>query len=119
MAFDFASAKSAARRVVHETFGVQAFYSDDSINPPIEVRARWHNRISKPFGDLDNGGYSEVIEGIDRMVLIPQDMNGDPVEFKRNGVVTFPTILAGVEFNLEHMEPSTGPLEQAWALTRK
>lgn len=119
MPFDFATAKAIARRAVHRTFGVQAFYSDASINTPVEIRARWHNRMSRPFGDLDNGGYAEVIEGIDRIVLIPEDVDGFPVAFERGGVITFPEMLPGAEFILEHKEPATGPLEEAWAVSRK
>lgn len=119
MAFDFAAAKTRARRAVHSVFGVQAFYKDASINAPIEIRARWHNRLSRPVGDLDSGaGYAEIVEGIDRIVLIPEDVKGNPVTLQRNGRITLPTVLPGVEFNLEHQEPSTGPLEEAWAVTR-
>lgn len=119
MPFDFATAKAIARRAVHTAFGVQAFYSDALISAPVEIRARWHNRVSRQFGDLDNGGYAEVIEGIDRIVLIPEDTDGYPVELQRGGVLTFPTTLPGVEFVLEHREPATGPLEEAWAVSRK
>jgi hypothetical protein len=119
MAFDFAQAKLQARRVVHSTFGVQAFYKDASIDVPVEIRARWHNRTSRPVGDLENGGYAEVIEGIDRIVLIPVDTKNRPVTLQRNGIVTVPTLLPGVEFNLEHKEPADGPLEEAWVVTRK
>lgn len=119
MAFDFAETKALTRRVVHQTFGVEAFYTDASVNAPIRIRARLHNRISRPFGDLDGAGYSEVIEGIDRIVLIPEDVDGYPVALQRGGVLTFPTMLPGVEFILEHREPATGPLEEAWAVSRK
>lgn len=119
MPFDFAAAKSLVRRAVNTTFGVQAFYTDASVDVPVEIRARWHNRLSRPFGDLNGDGYAEVIEGIDRIVLIPETVNGMPVVLQRAGVVTFPTVLPGVEFILEHKEPATGPLEEAWAVTRK
>lgn len=119
MPFDFATAKANARRAVNAAFGVQAFYSDAAINTPVEIRARWHNRVSRPFGDLDNGGYAEVIEGIDRIALIPEDVDGIPLELVRGGKITFPTTLPGVEFILEHREPATGPLEEAWAVSRK
>lgn len=119
MAFDFASAKATARRAVHAAFGVQAFYSDAAISTPVEIRARWHNRVSRPFGDLDNGGYAEVIEGIDRIVLIPEDVDGFAVALQRGGIITFPTLLPGASFVLEHREPATGPLEEAWAVSRK
>ena len=120
MPFDFASAKANARRVVQATFGVQAFYQDASLNAPIEIRARWHDKISKAIGDLTDGsGYAEVIEGIERMVLIPvAHVGGAPVVLKRNGKVTFPTVLPGVTFNLDYKEPASGPLEESWRLTR-
>lgn len=125
MAFDFATAKATARRTVQATFGVQAFYSDASITVPVEIRARWHNRISKPFGGLQDGdGYAEIIEGIDRIALIPDEYEdgrptGNTVTLKTKGVVTFPTILPGVQFILDYREPPTGPLEEAWVVTRK
>lgn len=118
MPFDFANAKALARRTVQETFGVQAFYSDDLISVPVEIRARWHNRINRPVGDLDAGGYSEIIEGIDRIVLIPVTPDGVCVSLQRLGTITFPSI-KDVIFVLEHKEPESGPLEEAWAVTRK
>lgn len=120
MPFDFASAKAVARRAVNTTFGVQAFYSDDSIDLPIETRARWHNRKAEPIGDVQDGtGYLQIAEGIDRIVLIPEDLEGNPLTLQVGGIFTFPDILPGVRFELDHEEPATGPLEQAWAVTRK
>lgn len=119
MAFDFANAKTLARRAVQTAFGVLALYSSATVNPPVEIRARWHHRLSRPFGDLENGGYAEVIEGIDRIVLIPETVDGEPVVLARKGVITFPEMLPGVEFELDHREPSDGPLEEAWAVARK
>lgn len=125
MTYDFASAKATARRAVQAAFGVQAFYSDASITVPVEIRARWHNRISKPFGGLQDGdGYAEIIEGIDRIVLIPEEYEdglptGRIVTLKAKGIATFPKMLHGVQFILDYREPPTGPLEEAWAVTRK
>lgn len=129
MNLDFALAKANARRAVHNAFGVQAFYSDASISTPVEIRARWHNKISKPFGDLENGGYSEIIEGIDRIIFVNElvddettsvlTVDGFPIVPVRNATVSFPTLLPGVEFNLDHQEPSTGPVEEVWFVTRK
>lgn len=119
MGFDFASAKALVRRTVQETFGVPAFYSDATVNVPVEIRARWHNRVNRPVGDLDAGGYAEIVEGIDRIVLIPTDCKtGQSVTLNRLGVVSFPSI-PGEEFILEHKEPASGPLEEAWAVSRK
>lgn len=120
MSFDFAQAKATARRTVHATFGVQAFYQEDATSVPVETRARWHNAISKPYGGLvDGDGYAQIIEGIDRIVLIPVDLLGNCLTLKRGGRFTFPTMLPGVTFLLDLEEPSTGPLEVSWQVTRE
>lgn len=117
MPFDFAQAKSAARRAVHAAFGVQAFYTDASISAQVETRARLHTRLSRPFGDVNNDGYTEIIEGIDRIVLIPEDTDGYPITLLRGGVMTFPTMFPGIKFVLEHEQPNDGPLEVSWAVS--
>ncbi len=120
MPFDFASVKLQARRTVHRIFGVQAFYSDDSVGV-IETRARLHNRIAKPHGDLvDGAGYAEIIEGIDRIVLIPEDLNGYPITLRRGGVFTFPLTHPGEEFVLDVQEPDNAIFpEVAWHVVKK
>lgn len=119
MTFDFASAKLAARRTVHETFGVQAFYTDASMIAPVETRARWHSRISKPYGDLYAGaGFSETIEGIDRIVLIPDALDGTPITLVRGGRFTF-TNIPGATFVLDHRDPTLGPPTEAWTVTKE
>lgn len=120
MSFDFAQAKALVRRTVHRTFGVRSFYKDDSVDTPIETRARLHNRIGNPHGDLvDGAGYAAIIEGIDRVVLIPEDVQGFPLELKRGGVFTFPDTFPGEEFVLDVQQPSMGGDVVAWLVTRK
>ncbi len=109
MAFDFAAAKSHLRRVVHDTLGVVAFYSDDVVSDPLEVKARWHNKLEL-FGDPNNEGYAQVLQGIDRIILIPSDYPG--VTFKRGGVFEFPSY--NMTFKLDTREPNDGPLKQVW-----
>lgn len=117
MPFDFAVAKATARRVVHSTFGVQAFYKDASMNVQVETRARMHTRLARPFGDLNDGGYTEIIEGIDRIVLIPETVDRRPIVLRKAGVMTFPTMFPDVRFVLEHEHPTDGPLEVSWAVS--
>lgn len=109
MAFDFAALKSETRRVVHDTLGVSAFYKDDSMNAPYPIRARWHNKIDR-FGNLQDQGYAEQVEGIDRVVLFPEDT--PRLTFVRNGTVTF--VAADVTLRLQVQEPKDGPLEVVW-----
>lgn len=119
MAFDFASVKSAARRVVQETFGVQAFYADASLSAPIEMRIRWHDKTSKPYGDLvDGSGYAEVVESIERIVCIPEDLEGNPVVLQRQGTFTSIATLPGATITLDYREPATGVLEEVWRVVR-
>lgn len=110
MPFDFAAAKSTARRAVHSTLGVQAFYLDDTMSEPVEIKARWHNKIDR-FGDPLEQGYAEIVQGIDRIGFVPEDYPA--LTFKRGGIVRFPGY-GDKEFMLEVLEPADGPLTRWW-----
>ena len=128
MSFDFANAKKIARRAVHSVFGVRAFYyTDDSANA-IETRARWHNKHIVNVGDLAGDGYSQIIEGIDRIVFLREDYEdgsfvldskGQPLTLERGGLVEFPDSLPNAQFVLDHKEPDDGPIEETWNVTRR
>jgi len=109
MPFDFADLKSLSRRVVHTTLGVSAFYQDASMSAPEPIKARWHNKINR-LGDLQDQGYAEIVEGIDRIVLFPKD--NPTVNYMSGGVVTFPDY--GVSFRLQTLEPPDGPDQAVW-----
>lgn len=109
MPFNFADAKKLVRRTVHDTMAVRAFYMDDSMSVPAEIRARWHNKIDR-FGDLESQGYAELIQGIDRVIVIPSDH--PTVTFRETGVVSFPDY--GTAFRLVTTDPPNGALEQVW-----
>lgn len=132
MAFDFTQVKIAARRAVHATLGVRALYQDSSLSSPVEIKARWHNKIDR-FGDLDNQSYAELIQGIDRVVFAAADAR--TIDVKRGGILTFPGYGAGtgvglgsplggsetgpLAFVLQNREPSDGPYKEVWSVTRK
>lgn len=132
MPFDFAKVKAQVRRKVHETFGVQAFYKDDSFSTPQEIRVRWHSRIDR-FGDLDQQGYAEFIQGIDRIIF--EAAEARRLRVKRGGIVIIPSLGAGLGvalgspldgegiappgFILNDREPSDGPFRETWMVTRK
>lgn len=122
MPFDFAAAKKSARAVVHDTMAVQAFYLDDSLIAEIEVRARLHSKVSKPFGNLyDGAGYAEIVDGIDRIVFQTPTVDILGVAFVpvRLGVIRFPTLIeTGPAFILDQRDPETGPGEEIWQITR-
>lgn len=114
MGFDFASVKAQARRVLHDTLAVQAFYQDHSMSAPEEIRARWLNKSNVLTGDIDNQGYAEVLEAVDRIVLFPDDTPS--IQFKTGGTVQFPGY--GLSFVLDTREPKNGPLSQVWKASR-
>lgn len=132
MAFDFAKVKLQVRQTTHKVFGVQAFYKDASLSAPVEIRARWHNKIER-FGDLDQAGYAEIIQGIERIIF--EAAVARRYNFKRGGIVTFPNLGAGLGvalggpldgegiappgFVLQDREPPTGPFQEIWSVTRK
>jgi hypothetical protein len=111
MAFDIVETMKKARRVVHEVYGIDALYSDDVVSEPVEIRARWHNKLEL-FGDPNNEGYAQIIQGIDRIVVFPEDT--PDVEFIRGGRVEFST---GQVFVLNVLEPKDGPLQRVWQVT--
>jgi uncharacterized iron-regulated membrane protein len=114
MAFNFASAKNAARQAVHTTLGVTALYEDDATNAPVEIKARWHNKIELS-GDLDSQSYAEVIQGVDRVIFAAADARAIPV--KRGGTITIPDY-ENIVFTLALMEPSNGPYTEVWQVAR-
>lgn len=108
--FDWAAAKTQLRRTVHDTFRVAAlYYENDSVVVPQPIMARWHNKIDR-FGDLDNQGYAEFVQGIDRIVFVPSDHAG--LVLVKGGRVVFPVY--GNSFTLQVLETNSGPLEQIW-----
>lgn len=132
MGFDWAATKKAVRRTVHNTFGVTAFYQDDSYDTPQEVKARWHSKIDR-FGDLEGQGYAELIQGIDRIIVAAEDARR--LNFVRGGTITFNGFGAGLgvglgaplggdgiadpTFELDTREPSNGPYEEIWLVSVK
>ena len=121
MAFSFAKAKSLVRRTVHKTFGVPAFYKDSSLSTPVAISARWHNKIER-MGDLDNQGYAEIIQGIDRVLFDATEAR--TVGVKRLGEVSFPELAATPTsaiptFILSTRETETGPDREIWLVSLK
>ena len=121
MAFSFSKAKSLVRRTVHKTFGVPAFYKDSSLSTPVAISARWHNKIER-MGDLENQGYAEIIQGIDRVLFDATEAR--TVGVKRLGEVSFPELAATPTsaiptFILNTRETETGPDREIWLVSLK
>lgn len=115
MPFDFAAAKAALRRTVHDTFGVGAAYKDASLSAPTPVTARYHHKKIDQVGDLVEAGYAETVMSVERIVFEPAATPG--ITFVRNGRVTL-NDLPGVEFLLVVRDPITNSLEEVWQVVR-
>lgn len=115
MPFDFASAKANLRQTVHSTFGVEAFYKDASLSVPVPVVARYNHKKMDRVGDIVETGYADVVESIERIVLVPGD--SPALDFKRNGRVTLSN-MPGVEFVLTLRDPNTNSTDEVWQVVR-
>lgn len=129
-----ADIKAKARRLLHARAAVPALLRDedhpaglifatDYTGPGLTVR--YHNKIDRS-GDLD-GDYSEIIDGIDRLVFNDENIaavsaaleaNGEaPLSLARAAVVTIPDY-KGLRFTLDSQQPPDGPLEVVWVVAR-
>ena len=123
MPFDFASAKTRSRQVVHSTLAVAAVYTDADHTTPVPVTVRWHSKLARA-GALEGGFGVEVIEGIDRLVFnrdelavavkADADDPGTPLELASLGVVYIESYDA--RFSLEAREPYDGPVSEYWTV---
>lgn len=117
MGFDFASAKKKARQAVHDTLGVSALYQDNSMVTPVEIKARWHNKLTLEGNLDDDSSYAQMLEGIDRIILNKPQLATLGIQTRRGAVLTF-TSLDNLAFKLDTKEPSNGPIEEIWKVTR-
>lgn len=116
MVFDFAAAKLQTRRLVHETFGVDGLYQDNSMSTPAPIRVRWHSKIDR-FGDLESAGYAEVIEGIDRVILSAAQAR--ELNVIATGIISLQVADIGtVRLSLSAREEAEGPFEECWMVAK-
>ena len=114
MAFDFAELKSQTRQALHDALAVSAQYTDDDLVMPVDLTVRWHNKIDR-FGDLVNSGYSEVIEGINRVIFNRGQLAARGVVLQAGGEVTITARgFDNAVLVLATMEPRVGPVEEIW-----
>lgn len=116
--FDFAQLKHDARRALHDTLKVTCEYAAPGVAPGTTLGVRWHNKISR-HGDLENQGYAEIVEGIDRMIFDLAELSEKGITLVRDGIVTMPALMGGFSFALDVQEADTGPIERIWLVTRE
>lgn len=114
---DFAALKAQVRQTVHDTMSTTGLYTHES-EPGVETElsVRWHNKIAR-MGDLLEAGYSEVVEGINRLVFNVPELTEKAVILRRGGRVTLTNPhYGGAVLVLDTMEPMVGPIEQIWLI---
>lgn len=116
MSFSLAELKRDARRALHDTLAVDATYSDPALAEPVAIKVRYHSKIVRT-GDMESGGYAEIIAGIDRLVFDRAALADLGVILVRRGRV----IIADYDdatFILADRDPSDGPHTVIWTVTR-
>lgn len=116
MAFNFSACKALARRTVHTYLSVGALYTHSPLDEPVGLRVRWHNKIAR-FGDLEDGGYAEIVEGINRLIFDADELDEKGIVLMKGAKVT----LTDPGFNnaalvLDTAEPRIGPIEVIWGV---
>lgn len=115
MAFDITEAKIKARRRVHKLAAAPALYVDETLDDPVNITVRWHNKII-PAETIN--GESEIISGIERLIFNQEELAllDPPLVPIRGAVVTIPKY-DNMEFELGFEEPNDGPITTAWSVT--
>lgn len=114
MFFDFIELKSQARQALHDAMAVPAQYTDADFVIPVDITVRWHNKIDR-FGDIVDTGYSELIDGINRVIFNVPELVEKELTISRGGhlQLTDPRF-GGATLVLDSMEPRVGPVEEIW-----
>lgn len=113
--FNWNELKASTRRIVHDTFAGEAMYSDVSLSEPVTLDVRWHNRIARN-GELESGGYAEIVEGIERVIFDIEELNRKGVSPMAHGRIE---LADGTVLRLQVCEPIVGPIEVIWEVARE
>lgn len=118
MPFDFTAAMAKARSVVHQTFATPVDYIAPGSTVAVRLSARWHNRLLLQ-GNLAEGGYPDIIEGIDYLKFDANELAEKSVTLKRTGRIEFVDPLwRGAVLSLEAKRPNVGPFDVIWDVTK-
>ena len=113
--FDWQKLKARTRQIVHNTFAGSSTYLDPSLSVPVPLDVRWHNKMVVG-GDLESGGYAEIVEGIERIIFNVPQLELVALVPKVRALVTMED---GTKLRLTVKEPKVGPVEEIWQVTRE
>lgn len=118
MAYDRTAAVARSRRAVHRLHAIAATYEDSVTPVPVPLSVGWFNR-QVLHGNMVEAGYSDVVEGVDRVRFNSEELAEKSVVPRRGGVVTLTDPLYfGTVLRLDHEEPRTGPINVVWGVTK-
>lgn len=119
MSFNMADTKRKARQVLHGLASVSATYTGPEVGAEVvPITVRWHNKIARPIGDLENTGYAEILSGVDRLIFSASELGDLAVNLERNGTVVIPEY-DNYTFTLDLKEPGDGPENVYWSVSRE
>lgn len=114
----FAAALAKARRVIHDTFYVNAAYVDPYMPMAEPLRVRWHSNMAIT-GDLSNEGYGNIVETINAITFDREELVARGVTVHRGGQLTMldpgwdnAVLIIGAKMETD------GPIEEVWQAVR-
>jgi hypothetical protein len=118
MAFDFAAAKAATRRAVHQTFGLDAEYWYNDGDVPVPLRVRWHNKLTN-VGDPNSEGYAVTIDTTDKVIFDMDELTAKKLVIARGGrVKILHPAFGGQVLAIDTRDPRCGPTDQVWYVAK-
>lgn len=116
---NLAATKARARRDIHRKMSVAAQHADNVTGVLTDITVRWHNKLAI-LGDLQDSGYANIIEGIDRVIFSRDELSAAGITPKRGDVVIMTAEgYDNAQLILEVKEKVAGPVEEIWQVTRK
>jgi hypothetical protein len=115
----FADLKRELRRAAHDAFAVPATYGDDTLEEPVDLLVRWHQRVQTIVGDHQ---YAAAVETAERVTFDRDELAEKGVTPRRGGLLT----MAGYEragtptpaVYLDNREPWDGTIAETWNVSR-
>lgn len=118
MPSNFAAIKAKARRDIHDGLSIAAQHRAASSNILTDLAVRWHSK-QVLLGDLQDTGYANVIEGIERIIFDRDELILKAVVLREGDVVTITAEgYDNPQLVLKVREEIRGPIEVPWQVVR-
>lgn len=115
MSFDFAEAKKQARRAVHDTLGVSAFYKATPTSDSVPCRVRLHTK-TVDTGNIDGSSFDIVVtETVNKIIF--NDVQARQIGVTRGGELHIPqydTADRQCKVVMDRRLKIDGPEEEIW-----